>query len=408
MFFRSRDQKWCATLTLPSAGGGRRRKVISAASETEAHKKLAELRKELRTTGDLPTGRETVEQWMRVWYDSVAVKKIRPRTAATYRGYIDNHIIPTLGKVRLDRLTPAHVRRLHQAVEDAGRSSTTALQVHHILSSALKVAEREGRVARNAANLTDAPRKAPTRLKVLSTADGREVLRVTAGDRLGSRWWTALLVGARQGEVLGLELDRVGDDIDLSWQLQRLRWEHGCKPACGRKRGTDCPERRVIVPRGYDYRPLTGGLYLTRPKSNAGYRVIPVVAPLRAMIEQRVAEAEQEPNPHGLLWTADRKKTSGGGQQHMLLPLDGSPIDPAADNTAWHDVLERAGVPSVRLHDARHTTASLLLEANVAPPIVQLILGHSTYVTSTAYMNVDRWQLALALKSIGKIIAPTV
>jgi integrase len=377
-----------------------------ASSEADAHKKLAELRKTLRAAGDLPTGRETVAQWMNVWYETIAVKKIRPRTAATYRGYIDNHIIPTLGKLRLDKLTPAHVRRLHQAVEDAGLSSTTALQVHHILSSALKIAEREGRVARNAANLTDAPRKEPTRLKVLSTADGREVLRVTENDRLGARWWVALLVGARQGEALGIELDRVGDSLDLSWQLQRLRWEHGCSTPCGAKRGTDCPDRRVVVPRGYDYRHLTGGLYLTRPKSRAGWRIIPLMDPLRPMIERRVVEAEGEPNPHGLLFTADQKKTNGGGRQHMLLPLDGSPIDPAADNEAWHIVLQRADVPDVRLHDARHTTASLLLEANVPGPIIQLILGHSTFAMSQAYMNIDVRQVGSALSSAGQLIAP--
>jgi len=223
---------------------------------------------------------------------------------------------------------------------------------------------------------------------------------------MGSRWAAALLTGARQGELLGLELDRVTDRLDLSWQLQRLTWSHGCSPRdpetarCGRTRGTDCPDRFLRAPEDHEHRHLTGGLWLSRPKSRAGWRDIPLVEPLRSIIERRLAVSAQEPNPHGLLWTAERKKDP---YVEELRPLDGSPIDPAKDNYAWHRLLAAAGVRDARLHDARHTTADLLLEAGVSEPVIMEILGQSTLSVMRGYLS--RGNHALLGDALSKVSA---
>lgn len=415
VYQRASDGRWCASVTLPSRDGKRRRKVVLAKSKTDARQKLLELRRELNRTGDLTTSSITLGAWLRIWFNQIAVKKIRPRTAATYHGLIENHIIPAIGKIRLDKLTPAHIRRVEERIvttlknpdkpESGHLSSTFAAQAYRILSVALKYAEREGRVTTNVAQLVDAPRKTKAELVVLTPVDGLKVLEATEHDRLGSRWWAALLTGARQGELLGLELDRVQDRLDLSWQLQRISWEHGCSGKCGKTRGTDCPDRKITCPADWEYRRLTGGLLLSRPKSDAGWRIIPLVNPLRAMIEQRIAVAASEPNPHGLLWTNDPKRDKQG----RPLGLDGSPIDPRVDSEAWHVVLKRAGVPDARLHDARHTTASLLLAANVPEAIIMKILGHSTYAVTRGYQNVSEEQLREALtRMTERMIAPPV
>jgi integrase len=154
------------------------------------------------------------------------------------------------------------------------------------------------------------------------------------------------------------------------------------------------------MPADWEHRHLTGGLWLSRPKSEAGYRIIPLVEPLRQIIEQRAQIARTEPNPHGLLWTADPKQDKRGIPQ----PLDGSPIDPSTDNAAWHEVLKRAGVADARLHDARHTTASLLLKAQVPEPIIMKILGHNSYAVTRDYQNVDREQLTAAMTSMSALM----
>lgn len=409
VYQRKSDGLWVGAVELPRVGGDRRRSVVTGRTEAEAKRELNKVKETLEHHGDLPSPGQTLESWLNVWFETIALKKIRPNTARTYRTLLERYIIPTIGTVKLSKLTPAHVRRVEAAITstlkdpkdpDKGYlSSTTAAQAHRILAVALKYAEREGRIPRNVATLTDAPRRAARALGVLDAADGLRVLQSVAEDRLGSRWAAALLTGGRQGELLGLELDRVTDVLDLSWQLQRLSWEHGCKTPCGAKRGAECPDRIVTAPADWENRYLTGGLWLSRPKTSAGWRIIPLVDPLRAIIERRVEAAAAEPNPFGLLWTSDPKMNPN----HLAeLPLDGSPIDPAVDNRAWHAVLARAGVGDVRLHDARHTAASLLLDAGVPEPIIMKILGHSTAVVTRAYQHVDRRQLVDAMTRLSE------
>lgn len=400
VYFRESDQRWVGSKDLPRRNPKDRRRVVvlvnpkgmtvkeaRAATIAKLNKRVAEL----EANGDLPNEMQTFGQWAHVWFTTIALKKIRPKTAATYRYLLEQHILPEIGHVQLKKLTSAHVRRVEDRITGKGLSSTTAAQAHRIVAVALKYALREDRVTKNVALLTDAPKRARKELGILTAMDGVKVLSVTRDDRLWSRWAAALLTGARQGELLGLELDRVTDVIDLSWQLQRISWEHGCTPLCGQKRGAECPNRTVTFPADWEHRYLTGGLWLSRPKSNAGYRIIPLVDPLKTIIAARIEATKHEPNPHGLLWTTPT----------------GNPIDPGYDNRAWHEALTRANVPDVRLHDARHTTASLLLEAGVPEPIIMKILGHNSYAVTRAYQNVDRRQMDSAMESLSALLPLT-
>lgn len=415
VYQRQSDGRWLGSVELPDRGDGKKRprKYISGKTEGEAKAKLKALKKEmLLTNGNLPSGHETVSDWMDYWYREIASKKNKVRTTQSYKGKIDQYIKPAIGKVRLDRLTPEHVRRLHNYIlskpsardDTQTLSSTTALQAHNILSVALKYAVREKRISENVAMLTDRPQKAEKDLSVLTAADGIKVLSTSRYDRLATRWDAALLTGARQGELLGLELDRVSpNSLDVSWQLQRITWEHGCGDKCGRSRGTDCPERHIFTPPHIEFRQLTDGLRLSRPKSKKGRRVLRLVNPLRDRIAERIEVAATEPNPHGLLWTSDPKKSKGGDRSNpVVLPLDGSPIDPSRDSAAWHELLRRAGVQRVRLHDARHTTASLLQKAGVPEAVIMQILGHSAFVTSMGYMDFDDEQLDAAMLGLAQ------
>jgi integrase len=434
------DGKWYAAVELPPHNGKRRRKVVSTPAtlangkpkteekiRAELDAKIFKIRVQLNKDGDVATAPTTVAKWMDTWFTTIALKKIRPRTAAGYRSMINNYIVPSIGKVRVDKLGEHHVVQMRDYIIDTlGKSSTTALQTHRVLTVALKYAMKAKLTNVNVAATADAPRKARTEPKILTAGDGIKVLRTVAGsalegippERLASRWAAALLTGARQGELLGLELDRIipyidedgeeGRLLDLSWQLQRISWEHGCGKAgkdgarlCGRKRGTDCVDRKVTMPADWEHRRLEGGLLMSRPKSSAGWRIIPLVEPLSSIIDERLRAIKDEPNPHGLLWTTDAKET----RQRKPLPLDGSPLDPSRDNAAWHRLLERAGVPDVRLHDARHTTASLLLAARVPEPIIMKILGHSSYVVTRGYQNVSVGQLAKAMSAASSLLS---
>ena len=176
---------------------------------------------------------------------------------------------------------------------------------------------------------------------------------------------------ARRGEVLGLERDRVTDELDLSWQLQRLKRSHGCEEPCGRVRPAWCPQSKLIVPADYEHRHVTGSLYLTRPKSNAGWRIIPLVDPLRSILRHHLEQTPE--NPHGLVFARP----------------DGSPIRPDEYTQAWVNFMRDYfdGERRIRLHDLRHAAVDLLYLAGVDEATIQEIAGHSTRQMTRAYKS---------------------
>jgi integrase len=346
---------------------------------------VAEMRKiqaELAKHGDLVTSVTTVEKWMNHWMDDIAPVKIRPKTLAGYRTVVNGYIIPLLGKKRLDKLTAQDVRRLHEVMQSTPKapelrgltelpegtvmlSSTYALLAHNALSTALKVALREGKITANPCDLVDRPRARVTRQKALTLEQAIRLLQHLATRADGPLWATYLLTGARRGEILGLEAERVTGELDLSWQLQRI---------------TDITK----APADWEYRELGGTLYLTRPKSSAGWRVIPLVEPLRSILKLQMGDQAE-----GLVFTRNNK-----------------PWDPDRASKEWNKLLIEAELPTdIVLHGARHTFIDLLFDAGVHEAITQEIAGHSKVAMTRKYRSKGNSpQLTAAMSSLSKLL----
>lgn len=398
VYKRKSDNRWVGAITLPDGPNGqRRRKVLTHLDKAELLALMDAAKLELRRSGDIPTKGETLETFLNYWLREKVAKQKAPKTIVFYRSMVTQHINPSIGKTRLDKLTTATVRKLTNDVVAKGLSSTTAAHAQRTLSAALKYAEKDGRVFRNVAKIEDLPKSASNGVNALSAEQGIQVLLTCSGrpplayDPLGSLWAAVLLTGARQGELLGLEIDRITNKLDLSWQLQRHAWEHGCDPACGRKRGAECPAKKITHAPDWDSRHITGGLWWARPKSEKSWRVIPLVEPLKTIIHRQIDVANSRPNPHGLLWTRE----------------DGGPIDPRVESEGWDALLKRAGVPDVRLHDGRHTTVDLLYAAGVPEDLIMAIVGHSVVSTTRGYRTrTAQPRLVEAMESLSRMLEP--
>ncbi len=212
------------------------------------------------------------------------------------------------------------------------------LKVHRILSRALKVALQRGKVARNVCSLVDAPSVQQPEIQPLSAEEARKVLSAAVGKRNAARWSVALALGLRQGEALGLPWAAVDLDVGTLTVRQALQRQAG------------------------------RGLVIVEPKSRKARRTIMLPRPLLEALQAHRLEQLAERLAAGSMWS-----------EHGLVfvQVTGRPIDPSADNRAWRMLLADAGVRPARLHDARHTAATLLLQQGVPARVVMELLGHS-------------------------------
>lgn len=386
VYKRASDGLWCVRIELPPGPEGKRRqKVVCRRDKKQALAEMTALKKDLDKYGDLPTSSLTLERWLRRWIDDIAPNEIRPKSYAAYKSTVDGWLIPLLGRRKIDSLSADHVREMFKQIAATPKAHglrgekdlppgtvmvgpDTAIKCHAVLSSALKTAMREGKATRNVCEMVDPPRKGKVEQAALSAEQAIELLAHLASREDRALWATYLLTGARRGEILALEADRVADTLDLSWQLLRI---------------TDISKAAP----DYEYRSLGGTLYLTRPKSQSGWREIPLVEPLRSILA---------------LHMQDR----GDG---LVFTREGQPWDPDAATDAWAKLMVEAGMPKgVVLHGARHTTVDLLDAAGVPMDTIRDIVGHSTTKMTKAYRSKpDLKRLSAALEQMSRMLEVT-
>lgn len=414
LYQRASDKMWVAAISLPSTDGKRRRKVIVRAKKADAIKELRKLRQELERIGDLRTSSPTLSVWLDVWWKRYAMKDLKVSSRDVYRSRIDQYIRPAIGNVRLDRLAPEHVHRLHDYITETKRLSvTTARGAHRVLSSVLADALTEDKVTRNVCLVVKPPQPAIVKelsltkeqalymLSTLDPGDGTVPMQL-------AEYVVAFFAGLRQGERLGLTREAIDFNagkhgtITVSWQLRRLAYEHGCgekedgKWPCGRKQGGYCTKRRLDVPQNQEVKRVDGGMYLTRPKSKAGWRVIPMDEVLSKTLEAYLKNAE--PGMEGLIFTRPNGVRNRGKG-------DGRPIDASTDNKAWRAALEAAGLPKVLGHSARKTCNTILTELGVPVDVRIQILGHaSRAINEQVYTHTSDVRVADAMQQIGQAL----
>ncbi len=334
------DGRWHGWVSMGLKEGGKRdRRHVASVKRADVVRMVRDLeRKRDAGTAGAAGHAPTVGAWLEHWLDTVAARKVRPSTLVRYRQLVTNQLVPGVGHHRLDRLQPEHVEKLYADLLAGNLSPASVLQAHRVLSRAVRVAMQRDKVARNVCTLVDAPSVERQEVDPLTGQESRRVLDAARGHRNAARWSVALALGLRQGEALGLTWDAVDLDVGTLTVRQALQRQPG------------------------------KGLVFVQPKPRAGRRTVALPGPLRDALRAHRTAQLAERMAAGSVWRDNNL---------VFCQENGAPIDPRSDHRAWRSLLAEAGVRPARLHDARHTAATLLLQQGVPARVAMEILGHS-------------------------------
>lgn len=368
------------------------KRKVKPGQEDRVRKVVEKLVSELEKERDEGTARKagpawTVAKWLNYW-----IERIAPETTgesgnglAAYEVAVRVHLVPGLGAHRLERITPEHFEKFYAKMQAAGSSAATAHQAHRTAKTAFNEALRRGHIKRNPVALAHPPKLKKKKILPYSVDEVQRILAKAVEQRNSARWAIALALGLRQGEVLGMKWEDVDLDAgSLNVWRNRLRpkYKHGCTNPCGKKAGY-CPARVAA-------REETG-----ETKSEAGVRTLALPAELVELLRNHKDKQAKEKAEAGSVWAE---------KGYVFTSETGEPLNPRTDYTRWKDLLAAAEIRDGRLHDARHTAATVLLLLKIPNRIVMDLMGWSSESMATRYQHVTGEMREDVAKLVGDLI----
>ena len=340
---RKRGSKWVIIVEAGRDENGRRTQRWHSGFETkrDATAALTEILGRMQRNEYVTPSNVTVGDWVKQWLAQV---NRRPATQAMYEMLATNYIIPALGPIRVQELTPSQCNGLYRELELKGGirgtlSSKSIRHVHSVLRAAMNAAVAEGIVHRNVVCQAKPPRLNTPEMKTWTASELRAFLNAIADNRLFPAFLTLASTGLRRGELLGLRWR----DLDLD--------------------GANLQVRQSLVVANY-------AVTMSPPKTEKARRLVALdpdtVEALRGwrarVLEERIAVGIGAPQPDDLVFVQE----------------DASALHPSNFAKRFRKLVNAIGLPRIRLHDLRHTHASLALQAGVHVKVVSERLGHSS------------------------------
>jgi integrase len=386
--YQSDDGSWHGRVTVGiKDDGSPDRRHVRGKTEAIVTRKVRNLERDRDKGAVRKAGQSwTVKTWLTHWVENIAAAHVRDNTIGGYRVAVYTHLIPGLSAHRIDRLEPEHLERLYAKMQANGSAGGTAHQAHRTMRTALNEAIRRGHITRNVASLAKAPRLTDAEIEPYSVEDVRKLLSAAIERRNSARWAFALALGLRQGEALGLKWTDVNLEtgtLAIRRARQRPRWKHGCADPCGRKFGGHCPDRLPLRKETAD------------TKSRAGRRSVGLPDELVLILKAHARKQAIERVLAGQLWQ------EGGW---LFTTPTGGPLNPRTDYTEWKRLLKLAGLRDGRLHDARHTAATVLLILGTAERAVMGLMGWSDSGMAKRYQHMTAKVRDDIAKRVGGLI----
>ena len=358
---------WRYILEYGRDSNGRRLQISQGGFPTKGAAQTA-LKETVRTfMADVSVHSLTVGEYLDTWL--TGKHALKPKTMSLYRDFTTNYLVPNLGEIRLLQLRAHHLDRMYAniAVGRRGRplSPSTIRRVHAVLRSALNTAVKRRLLPYSPADHIELAPENPKRPKPWTLEECQRFLRDVADDRLANLYHLILFTGMRRGEAIGLRWQ----DVDL----ERARLS---------------VEQQITEVHGHSV--------VGTPKTRRGTRDIPIDGRTIAMLRRHQEMQDVERTAWGPAW-------NDAGL--VFTREDGRPLRPEYATRHFQALAKQSDLPAIRLHDLRHTNASLALEAGVEMKVVSERLGHSQIsVTADLYTHVSNTVGRAAAEQIAEIL----
>lgn len=338
------DGRWEARLTLGYDEGTGKRKTLSiyGATQKEVKKKLTEKLRQLDTNCYIDDDKRTIGQYLDAWFNEFIAPIQKPYTVTTYRSIIKNHLKPNLGAVKLCDLTTEQVQKMVRKLVSDGKAPKTIKNILTVLNSALEQAVKSQTIQRNPAKYAKLP---PVRVKDIHPLSPAEIVAFVAAAQESPYYaplMCCLFLGLREGEALGLS------------------WEH-----------IDLVNGKAIICQQLQKEKAKGGrFYIQQGTKNGQSRILDVPDFLIEILQEEFQRQTRAHLAAGPAWA----------NEWGLCFTDsiGQCINP---HTLWVNfkrIAASIGLPAARVHDLRHTNATLALLNGDDLKTVQANLGHAT------------------------------
>ena len=311
-------------------------------------KEKIELIPNILSKNSLPVARMQFGEYLINWLEDEHKHTIAHSTYKRYLALAKFHINPVLGEIELQKLSSSDITRMLAAMREVGQSPRSQQQARALLSVALRDAEYKGYILVNPVTRVRNPQGKRLEISPLTIEEVKRLLKTYSGTYLGGRLHIALICGLRQGEALGL----TWNEVDLEARTIKVH-------------------RQVQI--------INGVQVFTDLKTEKSSRLIALTEETTAALRGHL----------GLIEQLKQRAEASWMENNLVFPNGfGCFRSPKTDYAEWKKALKLCGIASKRLHDARHTAATLMYSQGVGIETISRTLGHSTSaITSKLYVH---------------------
>ena len=339
--------------------GGEDRALGTFRTKAEASQAIAALESDLARGAWVPqrTAQQSLGEYASGWLEA---RPLKPRTKESYTDHLRLRILPTLGDVPVQQLTPARVRAwyaaLREQADEQRRGHAVLTHSYRVLRAILSTAVEDELLPRNPCRITGAgtdparERRLPSEREIWALVDATP-------DRYRTLVWLAAATALRSAELSGLRRC----DVDLAHRLLHVRQTY--------------------------VEPARAPAYFGTPKSEAGRRVVPLPAVVVPLLDEHLA-----------------RYAAAGLEGLVFVTEDGRPVS-RHNRRWWRDACRTAGLPpATHLHDLRHAGLTLAAQSGATLKELMALAGHSSPRAALVYQHAAQHRAAALADAVSRLL----